>query len=249
MKYLQADRLEETGLKHFDAWAANFAETVTESQLSPEGNSYQLKTRFAKFNNMPELMSLFKECADIKTADMLNLKIPRCITSTIIAQPTEAQKDLIFALGERAKLIRLRKVAPTDDNMPMITNDGRKIGLDQRLMNPDLPDEAGTKINLCVDNVFNIWKETSDKRSAQLIFSDLGVPQTADKKSSGKRFCVYDDIKEKLIAKGVPAEEIAFIHDAKTETAKDKLFEKVRKGDVRVLIGSAIVSSNEQHTD
>lgn len=122
--------------------------------------------------------------------------------------------------------------------MPMITNDGRKIGLDQRLMNPDLPDEAGTKINLCVDNVFNIWKETSDKRSAQLIFSDLGVPQTADKKSSGKRFCVYDDIKEKLIAKGVPAEEIAFIHDAKTETAKDKLFEKVRKGDVRVLIGS-----------
>lgn len=238
MKYLQADRLEETGLKHFDAWAANFAETVTESQLSPEGNSYQLKTRFAKFNNMPELMSLFKECADIKTADMLNLKIPRCITSTIIAQPTETQKDLIFALGERAKLIRLRKVAPTDDNMPMITNDGRKIGLDQRLMNPDLPDEAGTKINLCVDNVFNIWKETSDKRSAQLIFSDLGVPQTADKKSSGKRFCVYDDIKEKLIAKGVPAEEIAFIHDAKTETAKDKLFEKVRKGDVRVLIGS-----------
>ena len=239
MVYLQSDLLEETGLKHFDAWAANFAETVTESQLSPEGNGYQMKTRFAKFNNLPELMALFKECADVKTADMLNLPTPECTMTTVIAKPTEVQKDLIFNLGERAKRIRLRQVNQKEDNFPMITNDGRKIGLDQRLMNPDLPDEPQSKINLCVENVFKIWSDTAEQRSTQLIFSDLGVPQNAaDKKKHGERFSVYEDIKKKLIDRGVPPEEIAFIHDAATEDAKDKLFAKVRKGEIRVLIGS-----------
>ncbi len=239
MVYLQSDLLEETGLKHFDAWAANFAETVTDSQLSPEGNGYQMKTRFAKFNNLPELMALFKECADVKTADMLNLPTPECTMTTVVAKPTEVQKDLIFNLGERAKRIRLRQVSPKDDNFPMITNDGRKIGLDQRLMNLDLPDEPQSKVNLCVENVFKIWSDTAEQRSTQLIFSDLGVPQNAaDKKKHGERFSVYDDIKKKLIDRGVPPEEIAFIHDAATKEAKDKLFAKVRKGEIRVLIGS-----------
>ncbi|MDO5558389.1 MAG: helicase-related protein [Oscillospiraceae bacterium] len=239
MKYLQSSLLDEKGLKHFDAWAANFAETVTDNQLSPEGTGYQLKTRFANFNNMPELMNMFKECADIKTADMLHLPTPECEMTTVVAKPTAIQKELIAHLGERAKLIRMRAVDPKDDNMPMITNDGRKIGLDQRLMNPDLPDEPDTKINLCVDNVFSIWNETSDDCSTQLIFSDLGVPQSsADEKKKGKRFSVYDDIKSKLILKGIPADQIAFIHDAKTETAKDRLFSDVRSGKIRILIGS-----------
>ena len=239
MKYLQSGLLEETGLQHFDAWAANFAETVTESQLAPEGNGYQMKTRFAKFCNLPELMAIFKECADIKTADMLHLPVPECTMETIIAQPTDTQKEMIKALGERAKRIRMGGVDPKKDNMPMITNDGRKIGLDQRFMNPDLPDEQGSKLNLCVDNVFQIWNETAEQRSTQLIFCDLGVPQSSeDVKKNGRKFSVYEDIKEKLIAKGVPPEEIAFIHDAKTETAKDKLFAKVRKGETRILIGS-----------
>lgn len=239
MKYLQNDLLEETGLKHFDMWAANFAETVTESQLSPEGNSYQMKTRFAKFNNMPELMALFKECADIKTTDQLGLKIPECEMHTVVAQPSDIQKHLISDLSERAKRIRLRQVKPTEDNMPMITNDGRKIGLDVRLMNPDLPDDENSKLNICINNVYNIWERTAEQKSTQVIFCDLGVPQSStDEKKNGKKFSVYDDIKEKLIQKGVPAEEIAFIHSAKTEEAKDKLFAKVRKGEIRVLIGS-----------
>lgn len=239
MKYLQNDLLEETGLKHFDMWAANFAETVTESQLSPEGNSYQMKTRFARFNNMPELMALFKECADIKTTDQLGLKIPECEMHTVVAQPSEIQKKLIENLSERAKRIRLRQVKPTEDNMPMITNDGRKIGLDVRLMNPDLPDDENSKLNVCINNVYNIWERTAEQKSTQVIFCDLGVPQSStDEKKNGKKFSVYDDIKEKLIQKGVPAEEIAFIHSAKTEEAKDKLFAKVRKGEIRVLIGS-----------
>lgn len=239
MKYLQNDLLEETGLKHFDMWTANFAETVTESQLSPEGNSYQQKTRFAKFNNMPELMALFKECADIKTTDQLGLKIPECEMHTVVAQPSEIQKKLIENLSERAKRIRLKQVKPTEDNMPMITNDGRKIGLDVRLMNPDLPDDENSKLNICINNVYNIWERTAEQKSTQVIFCDLGVPQSStDEKKNGKKFSVYDDIKEKLIQKGVPADEIAFIHSAKTEEAKDKLFAKVRKGDIRVLIGS-----------
>ncbi|MCR5109313.1 MAG: DEAD/DEAH box helicase family protein [Ruminococcus sp.] len=239
MKYLQNDLLEETGLKHFDMWAANFAETVTESQLSPEGNSYQMKTRFAKFNNMPELMALFKECADIKTTDQLGLKIPECEMHTVVSKPSDFQKKYIEHLSERAKRIRLRQVSPTEDNMPMITNDGRKIGLDIRLMNPDLPDDENSKLNVCINNVYNIWDKTSEQKSTQVIFCDLGVPQSkSDEKKNGKKFSVYDDIKEKLILKGVPAEEIAFIHSAKTEEAKDKLFAKVRKGEIRVLIGS-----------
>lgn len=239
MQYLQSDLLKETGLYHFDSWAANFAETVTESQLSPEGNSYQMKTRFAKFNNLPELMNMFKECADIKTSDQLGLKIPECTMHTVVAQPSEIQKKMIEQLSERAKKIRLRQVSPTEDNMPMITNDGRKIGLDQRLMNPMMPDDENSKLNMCINNVFDIWEKTAEQRSTQVIFCDLGVPQNAaDKKKNGEKFCVYDDIKEKLIAKGVPAEEIAFIHDAATEAAKDKLFAKVRKGEVRVIIGS-----------
>lgn len=239
MQYLQSDLLKETGLYHFDCWAANFAETVTESQLSPEGNSYQMKTRFAKFNNLPELMNMFKECADIKTSDQLGLKIPECTMHTVVAQPSEIQKKMIEQLSDRAKKIRLRQVSPTEDNMPMITNDGRKIGLDQRLMNPMMPDDENSKLNMCINNVFDIWEKTAEQRSTQVIFCDLGVPQNAaDKKKNGEKFCVYDDIKEKLIAKGVPAEEIAFIHDAATEAAKDKLFAKVRKGEVRVIIGS-----------
>ena len=238
-KYLQSDLLRETGLNHFDMWAANFAETVTESQLSPEGNKYQMKTRFAKFNNLPELMALFKECADIKTADMLGLKTPECTMHSIVAQPSGIQKSMIENLAERAKRIRLRQVDRKDDNMPMITNDGRKIGLDQRLMNSDLPDDKNSKLNTCINNVYDIWDKTSDKKLTQVIFCDLGVPQNSnDKKKKGERFSVYDDIKNKLIAKGVPADEIAFIHDAATEEAKDKLFAKVRKGDVRVIIGS-----------
>ncbi len=238
-KYLQSDLLRETGLNHFDMWAANFAETVTESQLSPEGNKYQMKTRFAKFNNLPELMALFKECADIKTADMLGLKTPECTMHSVVAQPSGIQKSMIENLAERAKRIRLRQVDRKDDNMPMITNDGRKIGLDQRLMNPDLPDDKNSKLNTCINNVYDIWDKTSDKKLTQVIFCDLGVPQNSnDKKKKGERFSVYDDIKNKLIAKGVPADEIAFIHDAATEEAKDKLFAKVRKGDVRVIIGS-----------
>jgi len=239
MRYLQNDLLEETGLKHFDMWAANFAEIVTESQLSPEGNSYQQKTRFARFNNLPELMALFKECADIKTTDQLGLKIPECEMHTVVAQPSEIQKKLISNLGERAKRIRLREVNPSVDNMLMIVNDGKKIGLDVRLLNPDLPDDENSKLNICINNVYDIWNRTSEQRSTQVIFCDLGVPQSkADVKKKGKRFSVYDDIKEKLIQKGVPAEEIAFIHSAKTEEAKDKLFAKVRKGEIRVLIGS-----------
>ena len=239
MRYLQNDLLEETGLKHFDMWAANFAETVTESQLSPEGNSYQQKTRFAKFNNMPELMALFKECADIKTSDQLGLKIPECEMHTVVAKPSDMQKSFIEDLSERARRIRLRQVDPSVDNMPMITNDGRKIGLDVRLMNPDLPDDENSKLNICINNVYNIWERTAEKKSTQVIFCDLGVPQSkTDEKKNGKKFSVYDDIKEKLIQKGVPAEEIAFIHSAKTEEAKDKLFAKVRKGEIRVLIGS-----------
>ena len=238
-KYLQSDLLRETGLNHFDMWAANFAETVTESQLSPEGNKYQMKTRFAKFNNLPELMALFKECADIKTADMLGLKTPECTMHSVVAQPSGIQKSMIENLAERAKRIRLRQVDRKDDNMPMITNDGRKIGLDQRLMNPDLPDDKNSKLNMCINNVYDIWDKTAEKRLTQVIFCDLGVPQkNNDKKKNGEHFCVYDDIKNKLIEKGVPADEIAFIHDAATEEAKDKLFAKVRKGDVRVIIGS-----------
>lgn len=233
MKYLQSDLLKEKNLWHFDSWASTFCESVTQMELAPEGNTYRAKTRFAKFHNLPELMNLFKECADIQTADTLNLpNIPDCEIHNISCEPTEIQKQLVETLAERAVKIHNHEVDPHEDNMPKITTDGRKIGLDQRLINPDLPDEPGTKVNACVENVLKIWKDTQEQRSTQLIFCDYSTP-----KKDGS-FNIYDDIKKKLLAKGVPPDEIAFIHDATTEAAKEELFSKVRSGEVRVLIGS-----------
>lgn len=233
MKYLQSDLLKEKNLWHFDSWASTFGESVTQMELAPEGNTYRSKTRFAKFHNLPELMNLFKECADIQTADTLNLpNIPDCEIHNISCEPTEIQKQLVETLAERAIKIHNHEVDPHEDNMPKITTDGRKIGLDQRLINPDLPDEPGTKVNACVDNVFRIWNETKEEKSTQLIFCDYSTP-----KKDGS-FNVYDDIKRKLISKGISTDEIAFIHDATTEAAKEELFAKVRSGEVRVLIGS-----------
>ena len=233
MKYLQSDLLKEKNLWHFDSWASTFGESVTQMELAPEGNTYRAKTRFAKFHNLPELMNLFKECADIQTADTLNLpNIPDCEIHNISCEPTEIQKQLVETLAKRAVKIHNHEVDPHEDNMPKITTDGRKIGLDQRLINPDLPDEPGTKVNACVDNVFRIWNETKEEKSTQLIFCDYSTP-----KKDGS-FNVYDDIKGKLISKGVSTDEIAFIHDATTEAAKEELFAKVRSGEVRVLIGS-----------
>lgn len=233
MKYLQSDLLKEKNLWHFDSWASTFGESVTQMELAPEGNTYRAKTRFAKFHNLPELMNLFKECADIQTADTLNLpNIPDCEIHNISCEPTEIQKQLVETLAERAVKIHNHEVDPHEDNMPKITTDGRKIGLDQRLINPDLPDEPGTKVNACVENVLKIWKDTQEQRSTQLIFCDYSTP-----KKDGS-FNIYDDIKNKLLANGIPADEVAFIHDATTEAAKEELFAKVRSGEVRVLIGS-----------
>lgn len=233
MKYLQSDLLKEKNLWHFDSWASTFGESVTQMELAPEGNTYRSKTRFAKFHNLPELMNLFKECADIQTADTLNLpNIPDCEIHNISCEPTEIQKQLVETLAERAIKIHNHEVDPHEDNMPKITTDGRKIGLDQRLINPDLPDEPGTKVNACVENVLKIWKDTQEQRSTQLIFCDYSTP-----KKDGS-FNIYDDIKNKLLANGIPADEVAFIHDATTEAAKEELFAKVRSGEVRVLIGS-----------
>ena len=239
MKYLQSDLLNEKGLKHFDAWAANFADIVTEPQLTPEGTGYQQKTRFAHFNNLPELMSLFKETADIKTSDQLGLKIPECELKTVVAKPSDIQKAIMEQIGERAERIRYGSVNPKQDNMLNIVNDGKKNGLDPRILNPDLPDFEGSKVNLCVKNVFDIWKDTADDRLTQLIFCDMSTPKSAaEKQSDIPSFSVYDDIKDKLIKSGVPENEIAFIHDAKSETEKDKLFAKVRSGEIRILMGS-----------
>lgn len=239
MKYLQSDELKKHGLNNFDSWASTFGDTVTEGELSPD-NKYRMKTRFSKFVNVPELMSIFKQCADIKTADMLNLNVPDCEKINERAEPSEIQNELIQSLSERAEAVHTRAVDPSVDNMLTITNDGRKIGLDPRLIDPDLPDNPDSKLNKCVSNVFNIWQETAEQRSTQLIFCDLGVPQTKeDIKKNGKRFSVYDDIKQKLIEKGVPEKEIAFIHDAgDSEVKKAQMFSKVRSGEIRVLIGS-----------
>lgn len=337
MRYLQADKLRELGINSFDRWASIFGETTTSMELSPEANGkYQMKTRFAKFQNLPELMNIFKECADIKTAATLNLDRPDFEMHNINVPATKMQSKMIKNLGERAKLIRAGAVDPTEDNMCKLTVDGRKIGLDQRCMNPSLPDDPNSKVNVCINNVFDIWKQTAEKKSTQLIFCDLATPQaavnentytlyrkdtkgeyapvysaklgqkdTADKifkkltgskppknfkaggvfdediimihtvgydtmtasnsaviASSGKiseipeetwsklhhsptetfeserKFCVYDDIKQKLVAKGVPEKEIAFIHDADTTEEKPKLFAKMNKGEIRVMIGS-----------
>lgn len=249
-RYLQADLLRKNNLAHFDAWAASFAEKVTKLEFAPEGTGFRQKTRLARFYNLPELMTMFKECADIKTADDIDLPTPECEVHNISVDPTETQKNLVKSLGKRAEIIHNKAVTPDVDNMLLVTMDGRKIGLDQRLINPLLPDEAGTKVNACIDNVFRIWNETSENRSTQLIFCDFDVP-TVQKKVKDKdgnaiteseedfsKFNIYDDIRSKLINKGVPQEEIAFIHSAKTKEAKEKLFEKVRNGDVRILIGS-----------
>ena len=337
MRYLQADKLRELGINSFDRWASIFGETTTSMELSPEANGkYQMKTRFAKFQNLPELMNIFKECADIKTAATLNLDRPDFEMHNINVPATKMQSKMIKGLGERARLIRAGAVEPTEDNMCKLTVDGRKIGLDQRCMNPLLPDDPNSKVNVCINNVFDIWKQTAEKKSTQLIFCDLATPQaavnentytlyrkdtkgeyapvysaklgqkdTADKifkkltgskppknfkaggvfdediimihtvdydtmtasnsaviASNGKisevseeiwsklhhsptetfeserKFCVYDDIKQKLVAKGVPEKEIAFIHDADTTEEKQKLFAKMNKGEIRVMIGS-----------
>ena len=229
-RYLQHDTLERLGMNHFDAWAANFGEMVTAMELAPEGTGYRARTRFSKFFNLPELMSIFKEVADIKTADELNLPKPEVVYHNEVSQPTEVQKALVKELSERATKVHSRQVDPSVDNMLAITNDGRKLGLDQRVINPLLPDEPGTKVNRCVDNVFKIWEDTKSDRLTQILFCDLSTP--------GKGLSVYEDIRSKLVARGVPENEIAFIYDANTDEKKKALFAKVRSGQVRVLMGS-----------
>ncbi|MGN8626208.1 DEAD/DEAH box helicase family protein [Bulleidia sp. HCP3S3_F2] len=231
-RYLQYDTLVKNNLQHFDAWASTFGETVTAVELTPEGTGYRAKTRFAKFYNLPELMSMFKEVADIKTADMLELPAPKAEFHNIAVKPSDMQKEMVASLAERAEKVRGGGVDSSIDNMLKITNDGRKLALDQRMLNEMLPDFEGSKINACVDNIYRIWNETSDDRSTQLVFCDLSTP-----KSDGT-FSIYNDIKNKLIALGVPSAEVAFIHDADTDIKKKELFRKVRKGEVRILLGS-----------
>jgi N12 class adenine-specific DNA methylase len=232
MRYLQHDTLTQMKLGHFDSWASTFGETITAVELSPEGTGYRAKTRFAKFFNLPELMAVFKETADIQTADMLKLPVPEAIYTDVVLESSEEQKEMVAALGERAEEVRNGGVEPTVDNMLKITNDGRKLALDQRLINPLLPDNPDSKTNACMNHVFQIWQETKENRSAQLVFCDLSTP-----KGDGE-YNVYDDLKNKLIEKGIPEEEIAFIHQANTEVKKAELFGKVRSGQVRVLMGS-----------
>ena len=231
-RYLQMSALEEQGLQHFDAWAANYGETVTAIELSPEGTGYRAKTRFAKFYNLPELMSVFKNVADIQTADMLKLPVPEAHYHNIALKPSEYQKEIVASLAERAEKVRNREVDSSVDNMLLITNDGRKLALDQRLVNPMLPSDPNSKAAKCAENVFEIWQRTADKRSTQMIFCDLSTP-----KDDGT-FSVYDDIRAKLLELGVPENEIAFIHNAKSEVQKKDLFGKVRNGQVRILLGS-----------
>lgn len=232
MRYLQYNTLQRLGLGHFDSWAASFGETQTAIELAPEGTGYRAKTRFAKFFNLPELIALFKESADIQTPDMLKLPVPEADYENVVLKPSEYQKDMVASLAERAEAVRDRKVDATVDNMLKITNDGRKLALDQRLINDMLPDEENSKAATCVEKAFEIWEQTKEQKSAQLIFCDLSTP-----KGDGT-FNVYEDIRDKLMAKGVPENEIAFIHDANTETRKAELFAKVRSGQVRFLLGS-----------
>ena len=232
MRYLQYNTLQKLGLGNFDSWAATFGETQTAIELAPEGTGYRAKTRFAKFFNLPELISLFKESADIQTPDMLKLPVPEAEYENVVLKPSEYQKEMVQSLADRAEAVRDRRVDATVDNMLKITNDGRKLALDQRLINDMLPDEDNSKATTCVDKAFKIWEETKEQKSAQLIFCDLSTP-----KGDGT-FNVYEDIRDKLIEKGVPPEEIAFIHDANTEKRKAELFAKVRSGQVRFLLGS-----------
>ena len=236
-RYLQYNTLVRSGMTHFDCWAANFGESVTAIELAPEGTGYRARTRFARFFNLPELMTMFKEVADVKTADMLHLPTPMAHYEVIAVKPSEIQQEMVKSLSERAERIHAKLVDPAEDNMLKITSDGRKLGLDQRLMNPLLPDDPGSKVNACVGNVFRIWEEGQEQKLTQIIFCDLSTPKTASD-GTAREFSVYDDIRSKLIARGVPAEQIAFIHDADTETKKKELFACVRSGDVRVLLGS-----------
>ena len=258
-RYLQYDRLQELGMAHFDCWASRFGETVTALELAPEGTGYRARTRFSKFFNLPELMNLFKEIADIKTADQLHLPTPEVEYHNIVAQPTEHQKEMVKALSERAAKVHGGSIDPREDNMLKITSDGRKLGLDQRIINPLLPDEPGTKVNQCVDNIMQIWRYGQADKLTQLVFCDISTPQASPARKVAKAldnptlyaledavplpepepaFTVYEDIRQKLIAQGMPAEQIAFIHEANTEVRKKELFSKVRTGQVRVLLGS-----------
>ena len=231
-RYLQYESLKKNGLEHFDSWASTFGETQSSFELSPEGTGYRVKTRFSKFYNLPELMSMFKEVADIQTADMLNLPTPEANYEVIKTEPSEEQKEILKSLSKRADDVRNRVVEPDEDNMLKITNDGKKLALDQRLINPLLLDDPNSKVNVCVKNIFSIWDKTKENSSTQLVFSDMSTP-----KGDGE-FNIYDDIREKLVAMGIPKEEIAFIHEANSDKQKDELFAKVRKGEVRILMGS-----------
>ena len=232
MRYLQYSTLQQKKLTHFDCWASTFGETTTAIELAPEGTGYRARTRFAKFFNLPELMAMFKEVADIKTSDQLHLPVPEAKFETVVVKPSEIQKEMVQNLSERAAKVHSGTVDASEDNMLCITNDGRKIGLDQRLMNPLLPDDPASKLNACVRNVLQIWEDGREQKLTQLLFCDLSTP-----KNDGQ-FNVYDDIKTKLLAAGVPESEVAFIHSADTEAKKAALFSKVRSGDVRILLGS-----------
>lgn len=259
-RYLQYDRLQQMGMGHFDCWASRFGETTTALELAPEGTGYRARTRFSKFFNLPELMNIYKEVADVKTSDQLHLPVPEAVFHNVVAKPTEHQKELVQQLSERASAVHSRTVDPSADNMLKITSDGRKLGLDQRIINPNLPDEPTSKVNLCVDNIMDIWRNGQEDKLAQLVFCDISTPKTNAPKSekvaakaeagtldpeadiiplsSESDFTVYEDIRQKLIDKGMPSEQIAFIHDANTDVKKKELFSKVRSGQVRVLIGS-----------
>ena len=247
-RYLQYDTLERLELTHFDSWAAQFGETVTSMELKPEGKGFQQKTRFANFYNLPELMAIFKEVADIQTADMLNLPVPKANYETVVCKPSEMQKEMVSSLAERADAVRNGAVDPSVDNMLLITNDGRKLALDQRLLNPMLPDFEGSKVNVCAGNIYRIWEDTKEQRLTQLVFCDLSTPGKSnpiemEEKEDGAFAMtdfqnVYDDLRNKLIARGIPAEEIAFVHEANNEAQKKELFAKVRRGKIRVLLGS-----------
>lgn len=241
-RYLQYNDLVKMGLEHFDNWASIFGETVTAMELSPEGTNYRSKTRFSKFHNLPELMALFKEVADIQTADTLNLPTPKVIRHDVIVKPSQMQQDMVAELGERAEKIRQGSVDPSEDNMLKITNEGRKLALDQRLMNEMLEDNENGKVGTCANNIYKIWEENKDKRLTQLVFCDLSTPKQYEEKydEEGNYIFtdVYNDLRRKLVLKGIPRQEIAFIHEADNETKKKELFAKVRKGEIRVLMGS-----------
>lgn len=237
-RYLQYGELRKNELEHFDNWASTFGETITAIELAPEGTGYRAKTRFAKFHNLPELMSMFKEVADIQTAETLNLPTPEFENINVVVKPSEIQQEMVKALGERAEKIRSGAVDATEDNMLKITNEGRKLALDQRLMNPLLSDSESSKVNSCCENIYRIWDENSDKKSTQLVFCDLSTPKDLKGYEKEEFTDVYNELKKKLIQKGIPPDEIAFIHEADNEVKKKELFSKVRKGQVRVLIGS-----------